>query len=160
MTLARSDGSMTASGRSCGVRIGDATPEDRDRVYYYSIFPNMFLSVHPDYAMVHTLWPEATDRTGVTCEWLFHPRSFDVVDFDPDDAVRFWDMTNRQDWHVCEMSQRGVTSSAYVPGPYSPRESLLAAWDAEYLRQLGEDAESPPIPADRPRPSDSPPPGG
>ncbi len=31
--------------------------EDRRRVYYYAIFPNMLLSLHPDYMMVHTLWP-------------------------------------------------------------------------------------------------------
>jgi len=28
-------------------------------------------------------------------------------DFDPTDAVEFWDMTNRQDWHVRELQQRG-----------------------------------------------------
>jgi len=47
-------------------------------------------------------------------------------------------MTNRQDWHVCESSQQGIASRAYQPGPYSPRESIPAAWDREYLRALGE----------------------
>jgi hypothetical protein len=23
--------------------------------------------------------------------------------FDPEDAVEFWDMVNKQDWHVCEL---------------------------------------------------------
>ena len=59
-------------------------------------------------------------------------------DFHPDDAVEFWDMTNRQDWHVCELSQQGIASRAYRPGPYSPRESIPAAWDRAYLRALGE----------------------
>jgi phenylpropionate dioxygenase-like ring-hydroxylating dioxygenase large terminal subunit len=36
---------------------------------------------------------------------------------------------NRQDLHVCELSQQGITSRAYQPGPYSPRESIPAAWD-------------------------------
>jgi Rieske 2Fe-2S family protein len=38
-------------------------------------------------------------------------------------------MTNRQDWHVCELSQAGISSPAYVPGPYSNREDLLYAFD-------------------------------
>ena len=47
--------------------------EERRRVYYYAIFPNMLLSLHPDYMMVHTLWPLAPDRTINICEWHFHP---------------------------------------------------------------------------------------
>ncbi|MGH7937428.1 MAG: SRPBCC family protein, partial [Bryobacteraceae bacterium] len=42
----------------------------------------------------------------------------------------------RQDWHVCELSQQGISSRAYTPGPYSPRESIPAAWDREYLRYV------------------------
>ena len=26
-----------------------------DKVYYYAIFPNLLLSLHPDYMMTHTL---------------------------------------------------------------------------------------------------------
>jgi len=51
--------------------------------------------------------------------------------------VEFWDMTNRQDWRVCELSQQGIASRAYQPGPYGPRETIPAAWDREYLRALG-----------------------
>ena len=36
--------------------------------------------------------------------------------FDPSDAVDFWDLTNRQDWHVSELTQPGVESRAYAPG--------------------------------------------
>jgi len=39
-----------------------------------------------------------------------------------------------QDWHVCELSQQGVESKAYTPGWYTPRESLLAAFDEYYLK--------------------------
>src|SRR3989442_128419 len=76
-------------------------------------------------------------RTAITCEWLFNPESFEQSGFDPDDAVRFWDETNRQDWDICELAQAGITSRAYEPGPYSPREGISAAWDREFLRALG-----------------------
>ena len=56
--------------------------------------------------------------------------------FDPADGVEIWDITNRQDWHMCELAQKGVSSRAYRPGVYSKEESLLAAFDREYLRSL------------------------
>jgi Rieske 2Fe-2S family protein len=105
-------------------------------VFYYSIFPNMLLSMHPDYVMVHQLWPQSPEQTLIRCDWFFHPEAFDQPGFNPEDAIEFWDVTNKQDWHVCELSQQGIASRAYAPGPYSPRESIPAAWDREYLRQM------------------------
>ena len=103
--------------------------DDVRRVYYYAIFPNMLLSLHPDYMLVHTLWPMGPDRTVNICEWHFHPETLAKPGFTASDAIEFWDMTNRQDWHVCELSQAGIASRAYTPGPYSNREDLLYAFD-------------------------------
>ncbi len=105
------------------------SPQDKRRVYYYCIFPNLMLSLHPDYMLTHALWPVGPDRTLNVCEWHFHPSELARPDFDPSDCVEFWDMTNRQDWHVCELSQAGISSPAYAPGPYSNREDLLYAFD-------------------------------
>ena len=137
MTLNDEYGSLTMSGRACAPPIGRFTDEEFQRVYYYAIFPQMLLSLHPDYVMWHSLWPIHATETRVICEWLFDPTASDHPDFDPEDAVKFWDMTNRQDWHVCELSQLGVSSQRYTPSPYSPAESLLAAFDREYLQALG-----------------------
>jgi glycine betaine catabolism A len=108
--------------------------EDVRRVYYYAIFPNMFLSLHPDYMLVHTLWPIAPDRSINICEWHFHADELARPGFVKQDAIDFWDMTNRQDWHVCELSQAGIASRAYTPGPYSNREDLLYAFDRMIVR--------------------------
>ncbi|MBX6332037.1 MAG: aromatic ring-hydroxylating dioxygenase subunit alpha [Gemmatimonadaceae bacterium] len=140
MVIAKPGGSLTMSGRPCGLPVGELPADDRQRVYYYSIFPNMLLSLHPDYVMVHTLWPDGPGRTHITCDWLFHPGTLSDPAYDPHDGVAFWDMTNRQDWHVCELSQLGVASRAYTPGPYAPRESLAAAFDAQVKAALGEGA--------------------
>jgi Rieske 2Fe-2S family protein len=126
--------SLTVSGNACARLVGDSP--DLQHVFYYSIFPNMLLSLHPEYAMVHQLWPIAPDRTLIYCDWLFHPDAFDHPGFNPDDAIEFWDMTNKQDWHVCELSQQGIASRAYEPGPYSARESIPAAWDKYYLQVM------------------------
>ena len=129
--------SLTLSGNACAMPVGELASEDHSRVYYYSIFPNMLLSLHPDYVMFHTIWPQSPERSVIWCEWLFHPEAFDQKDFHPEDGIDFWDMTNRQDWHMCELSQRGVASRAYQPGPYSPREALSAAFDQHYLKIIG-----------------------
>jgi Rieske 2Fe-2S family protein len=132
-----SGGGLATSGRACAVPVGDFTPEESQRVYYYSLFPNLLLSLHADYVMVHTLWPQSPGRTLIECEWLFHPEAAGRPGFNPDDGVGFWDVTNRQDWEMCERSQLGVASRAYSPGPYSPREAISAAFDREYLRAIG-----------------------
>jgi Rieske 2Fe-2S family protein len=136
MTLRRAGQGMTLSGRTCAPLVGNLSPEDQQRVYYYAIFPNMLLSLHGDYVMVHRLWPVSFEQTWIECEWLFHPAAASDPEFRPDDGIEFWDRTNRQDWHICELSQQGVASRAYVPGPYSPRDSISAAFDREYLKAL------------------------
>jgi Rieske 2Fe-2S family protein len=126
--------SLTMSGNACAAFVGKI--ENLQQVFYYSIFPNMLLSLHPEYVMVHQLWPQSPERTLIVCDWFFHPDAFKRQDFKPEDAIEFWDMVNKQDWHVCELSQRGISSRAYEQGPYSARESIPAAWDQYYLRVL------------------------
>jgi Rieske 2Fe-2S family protein len=130
--------SMTVDGANCAEPLGHVSGEDLNRVYYYTLFPNLLLSLHPDYVMFHTLWPQAPDRTHIVCEWLFDPEVIAQPDFDPGGAVEFWDMTNRQDWHVCEITQQGVSSRVYTPGPANiEQEELIAAFDQEVLKALG-----------------------
>ena len=116
-----------------GVKRRDFLPglsrEQCKQVLYYAIYPNLFLSLHPDYVMVHRLWPKRVDRTDVVTEWLFHPREMAKADFCGDDVVALWDATNREDWGITEQSQKGIGSRGYVPGPYSKNEGLPAAFD-------------------------------
>jgi Rieske 2Fe-2S family protein len=105
------------------------TPLDERRIYYYVVWPTMFLSIHPDYLLVHWLEPGGVDATKVRCEWLFEPGTMAAPTFDPTEAVEFWDLTNRQDWHVCELQQRGTRSSSWVAGRYSTEEASVHAFD-------------------------------
>ena len=132
-TFRNQGGSFTTTGTTTRHPIGEVAGEELGRVYYYTIFPSLLLSLHPDYVMVHYVSPVSVDRTAVACEWLFDPAAMAASDFDPDDAVEFWDLTNRQDWHVNELTQLGVSSRAYQPGPYAQAEGLLAAFDRHYL---------------------------
>jgi Rieske 2Fe-2S family protein len=130
--------SATMTGRACGRLVsGDLPEEDRRRAFYYSIMPNMLLSIHSDYVNYYMLRPLGIDRTEVYSEWLFHPDTLADPANNIKDAIEFWDVTNRQDWDIVGQSQLGISSRRYAPGPYSPRESVPAAWDREYLRLMG-----------------------
>ena len=97
--------------------------------------------------MLHTLWPRAPDHTQVTCEWFFEPETIARDDFDPTDAVGFWDMVNRQDWYVCELQQKGVGTRNYTAGRYSAEEVDVHAFDLmvadRYMEALRSQSEVP-----------------
>jgi phenylpropionate dioxygenase-like ring-hydroxylating dioxygenase large terminal subunit len=105
------------------------TPRDERCVYYYVVWPTTFLSIHPDYLLVHRLVPVGPDRTTIICDWLFEAETMAQPDFDPSDEIAFWDLTNGQDWHVCELQQRGTRSSSWVAGRYSNAEASVHAFD-------------------------------
>ncbi len=136
MRMSIPGGSMTMSGQRCAPPLAGVTGDDLDLVQYYTIFPNLLLSLHPDYVLMHRIDRVATDRTRIVCDWLFHPSAIALDDFDPTGAIDFWNMTNRQDWRVSELSQKGIASRAYTPGPYAELESMIAAWDRAYLEAL------------------------
>ena len=114
--------------------LGDA---EKSIVSYFSIYPNMLLTLHPDYMVTVTIWPKAPDRTELIAEWHFHPDEIARTDFDAQDAIDFWEVTNQEDWHISELSQAGIASRAYEPGPYSSREQLLWDFDQVVLKELG-----------------------
>ncbi|MCC6315862.1 MAG: aromatic ring-hydroxylating dioxygenase subunit alpha [Thermomicrobiales bacterium] len=121
---------LSLSGAAAGrPPIPGMTAADRHRVYYFAIWPNQLLSLHPDYLMLHWLTPLEPGRTIVRCEWFFDPVEMTKAEFDPSDAIEFWDLTNRQDWSVCELQQRGTKSRAYTPGRYSAIESSVHGFD-------------------------------
>jgi Rieske 2Fe-2S family protein len=86
--------------------------------------------------MIHTIRPIAPDRTQVDCAFLFDAQTMERPEFDPSDAVDFWDLTNRQDWHVNELTHAGIASRAYEPGPYAHAEGLLHAFDRHFLTTM------------------------
>jgi Rieske 2Fe-2S family protein len=136
MWMSNPDGSMTMGGERCAPPFAGLSGDERGRVYYYTLFPSAFLSFHPDYVLVHRAQPLAIDRTRIVCDWYFHPDAIAAPGFDPQPAIDFWDLTNRQDWELCANAFKGVTSRAWQPGPYSELESQLAAFDRTYLRAL------------------------
>jgi Rieske 2Fe-2S family protein len=127
---------MSMSGKTTLPTIPGLTHDDRRYVHYYVIYPNMLLSPHPDYVLTHTAWPIAPDRTHIVCEWLFTEEAVRQKDFDPGDVVEFWDVTNRQDWALCERAQAGIASRGFRQGPYQPTEDCVHTFDRWYADRL------------------------
>ncbi len=135
MTINEGVETMSMSGKASAGGFIPGLPKDKSKyVYYYSLIPNLLLSAHPDYVMTHTLWPKSVNRTEIICEFHFHPEQIKTPGFSSGGAVDFWDMTNRQDWKVSELSQLGISSRGYIPGPYSKREDLLKVMDEVVLQ--------------------------
>jgi Rieske 2Fe-2S family protein len=116
---------MSLDGSSHGVPLRGLSGAQLRTVIYVNIFPNVLLSLHPDYVMTHRMVPLAADRTWIECTWAFAPEAVARPDFDPAYAVEFWDLTNRQDWIACESVQRGLSSRWATPGPLSSQEDAV-----------------------------------
>lgn len=133
-------GTMTLTGEAAATMASDGGHQHRppidglddsdlSSILYVALFPNALVSFHPDYVMLHTLYPRAPDITEVTCEFFFEPSTVEDPGFDPGDAITFWDRTNRQDWHVCGLAQMGAGSRGYESGRYSLEETDTHAFD-------------------------------
>ncbi len=127
---------MSLSGKRSVPVIPGLSADDHRYVYYYVIYPNLLLSPHPDYVLTHTAWPLAADRTRVVCELLFTQEALARPGFDPADMADFWDLTNRQDWALCERAQLGAGSRGYRPGPYQSAEDCVHTFDRWYAERL------------------------
>lgn len=129
------DGARTLSAGGATPRrtFPGLSPEDLRRVYYYVLYPSNFLSLLPDYVTLDWFIPLSPERTRLVFDMYV-----DRDEPDPaDDAMEFWDVTNRQDWHICEMAHLGAKTVAYEQGRYSSEEEVVHLIDRYYLRRMG-----------------------
>jgi Rieske 2Fe-2S family protein len=128
---------LSSSGRSAWPRLDPDAHGDAARLVHYAlVYPNLMLGVHPDYLTVHTVWPESASACRVRCEVFVTPEALAQPQFDPAGVVEFWELTNRQDWALCERVQRGAGSRGCVPGPYQASERCVHAFDRWYAQWL------------------------
>ena len=125
MDLAEDAETMSLDGRGGAPVLPDLTPEQRRRVYYFALFPNLLISPHPDYVLSHRIEPISPTQTLVECRTLFQRKVAERAGFDGKYASDFWDVTNRQDWAAIESIQRSAASPAFRPGPISEMEESV-----------------------------------
>jgi Rieske 2Fe-2S family protein len=144
---------FTRSGTTNRRPFPGLSPEERTRHKGELAYPNLFLSLSPDHVAAFVLWPAGPSRTRVVCDFLFHPDEIARADFDPSDAVDFWDLVNRQDWAICERVQQGMRSRAFRVGYYAPMEDLsldIRRYVRERLGDLPSDGAAEPPPTTGP----------
>src|SRR5437899_3360300 len=136
--------SMVWSGYTKRPPLKGMTKEDRRRVDYYFVFPHLFFSLHPDYLMVHRLWPRSPRHTTIECDWYFDAGVMETEGFDPSDAVDLWDLINRQDWSVCQRTQLGTQSRAWRGGRFSGQESQVHDFEKYIAARMREPLDTKP----------------
>ncbi|MBI1376270.1 MAG: Rieske 2Fe-2S domain-containing protein [Frankiales bacterium] len=137
---------FTMSGTSDRSPFPDLDDNERVRHKGELVYPNLLLSLSADHVAAFVLRPLAVDRTEVVCDLLFAPDEAARDGFDPSDAEELWDLTNRQDWRICESVQRGMTSRAYAQGWYAPMEDAsldIRRWLLPRLAAAGVPASDP-----------------
>ncbi len=118
------DGAWTFTANGTSGRAPFATLSDDEKVRHKGelIYPNLMLSLAADHVAALSLWPQGPAATRIVCDFLFHPDEIAKADFDSSDMVDFWDLVNKQDWHICESVQAGMRSRAFQHGYYAPME--------------------------------------
>ena len=114
---------FTETGTSNRRPFAGLNPDEQVRHKGELLYPNCMLSLSADHVTAYTVWPQSAGRTTIVCDFLFHPAELASPEFDPEDAVTFWDRVNRQDWTICESVQRGMQSRVFQHGFYAPMES-------------------------------------
>jgi len=79
------------------------------------------------------LGPLETDQV-VT--WLVHEDAKEGIDYDVESLSWLHSATLGQDRKIAEDNQAGMSSSVYVPGPYTKLESQIPEIYSDYIRAL------------------------
>ena len=113
---------FTFSGTTTRAPFAGLDEFERTRHKGQLVYPNLLLSFSSDHIAAFTLLARDPAHTTVICDFLFHPDEMAKPDFDPADAVDFWDVVNWQDWGICAGVQRGMGSRVFGSGYYAQME--------------------------------------
>jgi Rieske 2Fe-2S family protein len=123
---------FTASGETSRASFPALNADEQTRHKGEMLLPNLLLSLARDHVAAFLLQPRGPDVTDISCRFLFAEDAIRAADFDPSDAVDFWDLVNRQDWAVCEAVQRGMGARVFDYGALSPLED----WSLDVRRYV------------------------
>ncbi len=114
------------------------TSADGGEVRYFWLFPNLMLNVYPDNFSTNLIVPLGHDRTLTIFEWYFRDPEDATTKKDLEETIAFSDEIQIEDVAICEAVQRGLGSSTYSSGRYSPaRENGVHHFHTLYAEAMG-----------------------
>jgi choline monooxygenase len=109
-----------------------------DAVSYYWVYPNLMLNVYPDNFSTNLIVPLGQGRTLTIFEWYFRDPEAPGVQKRIEETIAFSDEIQLEDIDICEAVQRGLRSSTYESGRYSPvRENGVHHFHGLYAEAMG-----------------------
>ena len=103
---------------------------------YYWVFPNLMLNVYPDNFSTNLIVPMGQDKTLTIFEWYFRDPASKKKEIE--ETIAFSDEIQLEDIDICEAVQRGLKSSTYDTGRYSPvRENGVHHFHGLYAAAMG-----------------------
>ncbi|HVR74848.1 MAG TPA: aromatic ring-hydroxylating dioxygenase subunit alpha [Planctomycetota bacterium] len=131
--------SESLDGRRVAPLMGDYTEPDVGTLRIRAL-PNFWNHSSCDHGVTTRLLPAGPRRTLARVTWLVRADAVEGRDYRLEDLLPFWQLTSEQDWKICAQAQKGVSSSAYSPGPYSTyKEYNVEGFVRWYLKRLQEE---------------------
>ena len=128
--------SETMEGQQAAPLMGEYKDADVGTLRMRTL-PNFWNHSSCDHGVSTRLLPAGPQLTAIRVWWLVDEKAVEGTDYDLAKLMPFWQLTSEQDWEICERQQRGVSSSAYAPGPYSTyKEYNVEGFVRWYLQKL------------------------
>lgn len=135
--------SYTPDGTAaCGRLLADFPTARLGRLSMH-LQPNSWFHFMADHAITFSTIPLGPDRTLVRTTWLVHADAVEGIDYDLDTLTKVWQATNDQDAVLVARAHQGISSPAYLPGPYGPTEEQVEAFINWYVTRLKAHLELP-----------------
>ncbi len=129
--------SESMDGRSVAPLMGDYPDPDVGTLRMRTL-PNFWNHSSSDHSVSTRLMPVGPQLTAIRVWWLVDGKAVEGRDYDLAKLMPFWQLTSEQDWVICERQQKGINSSAYLPGPYSTfKEYNVDGFVRWYLEMVG-----------------------
>ncbi len=102
-------------------------------------YPNFWLHGSSDHMHTMRVTPIDENSTRIQADWLVFENATEGDDYDIGKLIAFSKQVNDEDREIAEDQAKGVASSRYQPGPYSPiKEKLVEHFVNWYTIQISE----------------------
>jgi len=140
MALVNGARSMTMTGAPAvtGKRLGRMPEDNVGDVFFYH-YPSTWNHWMADHVISFRMLPVSPTETELITTWLVPRDAMEGVDYNLSTLTEVWEATNEQDRKLVENVQEGVSSPAFVPGPYHPTHETgvmdFVHWYANHMKR-------------------------